>query len=67
MGLWHGKREITKEQYERAMGNRGYLEGEDLRKVFSESERMGYGVYSPLVYEEGGAYYVGFDMGTSCD
>ena len=67
MALARGKREITKEQYERGMANKGWLTSEDSMSVFSEAERWGYGVYCAMVKAEDGKYYVTYDMGTSCD
>ena len=60
------KREITKEQFDRA-DDRGYLAQQDYLKIFDESERMGYGVYADRVFEKDGKYYVSFEMGDSCD
>ena len=60
-------REITKEQYDNAMSNRRFITEEDMPKIFSVSERLGYGVYLPQVQEENGKYYVWFELGDSCD
>lgn len=60
-------REITKEQYENALSNHRYITEYDKYDVFSDSERLGYGVYSPLVHEENGKYYVLFELGDTCD
>ena len=61
-------REISKEIYDRAkkLAN-GYICGDDMDKVFSASELLGYGVYSPFVYEKDGVYYVRYLIGSSCD
>ena len=61
------KKEISKEIYDRAKANRNYIVSEDMNKVFSISQLCGYGVYSPLVYEKDGKYYVSYCMGSSCD
>lgn len=61
------KREITKEQYDNAMDNQRFITEEDMTKIFSDSERLGYGVYLPQVKEENGRYYVWFELGDSCD
>ena len=61
------KRVITKEQFDRAMTNHGYLTQDDKETVFSMSERCGYGVYDSSVIQDGDKYYVRFQMGSSCD
>lgn len=60
-------REITKEQYDRAIGHRGHIAGEDYEDIFTKAELCGYGVYSAMAYERDGKYYVGFCLGSSCD
>lgn len=69
-------KQITKEQYERGVANRGYLTKEDAETVFDDSERLGYGVYSPTVHliEKGKTepdskelYVVRYALGDSCD
>lgn len=60
-------REISKEMYDRAKQNRDYLTQDDRVKVFNISERCGYGVYSPLVVEKDGKYYVSYYLGSTCD
>lgn len=55
------KREITKEQYERA------TQEHDARGIFTDSEVMGYGVYGTKYAEENGKYYVTYSLGSSCD
>lgn len=61
------EREITKEQYNRAKQNYGSITKDDVNDVFSESERLGYGVYSDYVYELDGKFYVSFLLGSTCD
>ena len=61
------EREITKDQYDRAMENHGYLTDEDVDKVFSVAEMLGYGVYSPVVSHYADRYVVRFEMGDTCD
>ena len=61
------KRTITKEIYERAVANHDHIASEDYDKVFSESERYGYGVYGTYVFEKDGEYFVRFSLGDSCD
>ena len=60
-------REITKEQYERAMQHGGYIAKEDESAIFTTAEIWGYGVYSTKVKEENGKYYVHYELGSSCD
>ena len=61
------RRKITKEQYERAMLNKGLLTEEDEKDVFTFSEMFGYGVYATKVIEDHEEYYVTFMLGSSCD
>ena len=67
MALIKSQREITKDQYDRAMQNRGYLTNADKDDVFSVAELCGYGVYGAIVFEKDGKYYVGYSIGDSCD
>lgn len=66
-------RPITKEQYERAQEHGGSVTPEDERIIFSEAERIGYGVYGTSVYEElnpqsnEATYYVAYNIGSHCD
>ena len=61
------KRKITKEQYDNAMNNKGFITDEDMDNIFTNSEVCGYGVYFPRVVKENGEYYVTFSLGSSCD
>lgn len=61
------EREITKEQYDRAMERHGYLSEEDKDKVFTVAELLGYGVYGAVVAHYGDKYVVRFQMGDNCD
>lgn len=61
------EREITKEQYDRAMQNHRYLVRDDMNFVFNEAERYGYGVYGGSVIEKEGKYYVQYSLGSTCD
>ena len=61
------EREITKDQYDRAMENHGYLADEDMDKVFTTAELCGYGVYGAVVSHYADRYVVRFEMGDSCD
>lgn len=58
---------ITKEQFKRAMENGGYIDDQDMTSIFNEAERLGYGIYSPIVREENGKYYVDYYRGETCD
>lgn len=60
-------REISKEIYDRATENRGYITMGDMDTVFSEAELCGYGVYGAKAKEENGKYYCHFSLGSSCD
>lgn len=61
------KREITKEQYERAQEHHGYIAEEDEEDIFTISELLGYGVYGTHVTKENGKYYVEYHIGSTCD
>lgn len=62
-----GKREITKEVYDRAIENHGYIASQDMSDVFSISELCGYGVYGAVAVKEGDKYFCKFKLGSSCD
>ena len=61
------KKQITRAQYERALENNRYVAKQDMESIFTPAELLGYGVYSPIVYEDGGSYFVGYVLGSSCD
>lgn len=61
------EREITKDQYDRAMENHGLLCDEDYSDVFTQAEMCGYGVYGAVVSHYADRYVVRFEMGDSCD
>ena len=61
------RRTITKEVYDRAMTNHGYITSADQYEVFTTDEIYGYGVYSPAVAKEGDEYIVNFMRGNSCE
>ena len=67
------KRQITKEQYERAQEHGDSVTPEDEQIIFSEAERIGYGIYSNSVYKETDpntnetTYYVSYNTGSHCD
>lgn len=60
-------RTITKEVYDRAQENRGYITGADMQSVFTDAERCGYGVYGARADKTDDGYVVRFSMGDSCD
>ena len=63
-----GKREISKEVYDRAMTNNGYLTASDRKDVFSIAELCGYGIYgAKATKDEDGNYYVVYSRGDTCD
>ena len=55
------RREITKEQYEKATKEH-VVDG-----IFSAQEVCGYGVYCEQYYQADGKYWVKFQLGSSCD
>lgn len=60
-------REITKEIYERAIENNGYLTDNDEKIVLTDAERYGYGGSTRKVFEQEGKYYVHCHMYNHCD
>lgn len=46
--LIRSEKPITKEQYERAQLNNGFVPTEDMDKIFTTTEICGYGVYNPI-------------------
>ena len=61
--------EISKEVYDRAMKNGGYITSADEKELFTQAQLCGYGVYSDMAYidEETGKYMCRYSMGSSCD
>lgn len=66
-GETYWDREITAEQYERAMTNNGRLFQEDAQAVLTDSERLGYGASATTVFEQDGKFYVHCSMWNNCD
>ena len=60
-------KKITKEQYDRAVLNHGYITKEDENSVFTDAELLGYGVYSPIVHKDDDCYVVHYLLGSTCD
>lgn len=64
---------ITKEQYERAQINNGYVVEADLQEIFSMADLCAYGVYSPIACKRHNAstdettYIVSYSTSTDCD
>lgn len=46
--LVRAEKPITKEQYDRAQLNNGFIPTEDMDKIFTTAEICGYGVYNPI-------------------
>ena len=71
--LIRSEKPITKEQYERAQLNNGFIAEADLQEIFSMSDLCGYGVYSPIAcarYSETTGettYVVSYTTSTNCD
>lgn len=61
------EKEITHEQYRRGVENHGYVDERDREDIFTDAERLGYGVYSDHVHERDGKFYVSYLLGDSCD
>lgn len=59
--------EVSKEVYDRAKLNRGYMAQCDVVENFSEEIRFGYGLYCCMVHEEDGKYICTYETGDSCD
>jgi len=59
--------EVSKEVYDRAKANRGYMANQDKVALFSESIRYGYGLYCCVVREKDGKYICSYEIGDSCD
>ena len=71
--LIRSEKPITKEQYERAQLNNGFMTEADLQEIFSMADLCGYGVYSPIAcakYNETTGettYIVSYTTSTNCD
>lgn len=61
------QREITKEQYDRAIRNGGVITRADRQEIFSDAERYGYGIYGASAFQEDGKYMVSYSRGETCD
>jgi hypothetical protein len=71
--LIRAEKAITKEQYDRAQLNNGYVTEADLQEIFTMAELCGWGVYSPIAcarYSEATGettYIVSYTTSTNCD
>ena len=61
------RREISKEQYVKAMEHGGRLTEEQELEILGESLVRGYGVYGTAVYMDGGKYMLKYETNDSCD
>ena len=59
--------QVSKEVYDRAQMNRGYMTTQDQKEYFDESIRCGYGLYDCKVREENGKYICSWWRGSTCD
>lgn len=59
--------EVSKDVYERAVKDRGYMATEDRLKYFDESILCGYGLYDCKVRQEGDKYICSYMTGSTCD
>jgi len=73
MGLVRAELPITKDQYERAQLNSGFIAKEDMHDIFTDDLLYGYGVYSPIACKKHSevtntdTYIVSYTTGTCCD
>lgn len=71
--LIRSEKPITKEQYERAQLNNGFMTEADLQDIFTMVDLCGYGVYSPIAcarYSKATGettYIVSYTASTDCD
>lgn len=71
--LIRSEKPITKEQYERAQLNNGFMTEADLQEIFSTADLCGYGVLSPIAcvrYSKTTGettYIVSYTTSTCCD
>lgn len=59
--------EVTKDVYDRAQQNRGYMISKDQDKFFSDAILYGYGLYNCRVQEKDGKYICTYETGSTCD
>lgn len=61
------EKEISKEVYDNAQKNNGYITDDDKKSIFSVCELCGYGIYGAQAYKQKGKYYCTYYRGSSCD
>lgn len=61
------ERKITREQYQRAVENRGYVVRDDQKDILTDAERLGYGGTADKVFERDGEFFARCSMWDSCD
>jgi hypothetical protein len=60
-------KEITKDIYDHAQANNGYITEADENIVFDICELLGYGIYGAKAYAENNKYYCRYYRGSNCD
>ena len=60
-------REISKEEYDKAMENGGRLTSDQELEILGGAYVYGYGLYGTAVYQKDGKYMVSFRHGDSCE
>ena len=71
--LIRSEKPITKEQYERAQLNNGFMTEADLQEIFTMADLCAYGVYSPIACARYSkttgetTYIVSYTTSTNCD
>ncbi len=60
-------REISKEEYDKAMENNGRLTDDQELEILGGAYVYGYGLYGTAVYQDGDKYMVSFRHGDSCE
>lgn len=71
--LIRAEKPITKEQYDRAQNNHGYIIDADMEVIFSEPELYGYGILNAVAFPRYNSatntttYYVRYTTSSSCD
>lgn len=67
MKLIYFNRKISREQYDRAVKNSGYVVKDDRQDILTEAERIGYGADCSSVFEQDGEFFARCSMYDSCD
>lgn len=66
-GITYFDRPISREIYERAQNNGGYVTREDRGRVLTDSELYGYGGSTTTIFEQCSKYYAHCYRYNSCD